>query len=176
MINLQELLPGATAAPNLHPLLVHLPLGLLPTAFLFLALGVVRANERLLVFGRWTLYLAAGATILAAGSGWWAASDLGHDAPGHDQIHIHRNWMLVASALTLTTTMLAFLLRNSKSATQQWLLVGALTLTLGITTIGADRGAYLVYGLGIGVQDQDHSAKNSNADAGKNAAGEGHAH
>ena len=163
-----ELLPGIEAAQNLHPVFVHLPLGLWPAALLFLGLGAARADERLFEVGRWLLYLAALAAAVTAASGWIAADGLGHDSPGHDAVHEHRNWMLASVGLTFATAGLAFLLRQTTRTVHRWAVVAALTLTLGVAALGADRGAYLVYGKGVGTQLQ-HLAPTE-------AAGDGHDH
>lgn len=153
-MNLQELLPGIEAASNLHPVFVHLPLGLWPVALAFLGWGALRADVHIFEVGRWLLYLAALAAAVTAASGWIAANGLGHDSPGHDGVHEHRNWMLVALGLTTMTAALAFFLRNTNRAAHRWVVVVALAVTLGVAALGADRGAYLVYGKGLGTQLQ----------------------
>ena len=173
-MTLQELLPGLEAASNLHPVFVHLPLGLWPVALAFLGLGALRSNARLFEVGRWLLYLAALAAAVTAASGWIAADGLGHDSLGHGAVHQHRNWMLAALTLTFATAALAFFLRHTERAAHRWAVVVALALTLGVATLGADRGAYLVYGKGVGTQLQ-HLAPAS-APSGDGHADEGHPH
>lgn len=172
-MTLEELLPGIAAAQNLHPVFVHPPLGLWPVALLFLGLGAVRADARLFEVGRWLLYLSALAATITAASGWLAADGLGHDSPGHDAVHEHRNWMLASVGLTLATATLAFLLRNTARAVHRWAVVAALTLTLGVAALGADRGAYLVYGKGVGTQLQHLAPTGA---VGHGHASEGHDH
>ena len=101
----QDLLPGLEASQNVHPMFVHLPLGLWPVALAFFVVGAARHSERLIEVGRWMLYLA---------TGWFAAGGLGHDSPGHDLVHIHRNWMLVATGLSILTSALAFAFRRAR--------------------------------------------------------------
>lgn len=174
-MTLEELLPGIAAAQNLHPVLVHLPLGLWPVALLFLGLGAVRADVRFFEVGRWLLYLAALTGAITAASGWLAADGLGHDSPGHDAVHVHRNWMLASLGLTVATAGLAYFLRHTARAVHRWAVVAALTLTLGIAALGADRGAYLVYGKGVGTQLQ-HLAPTEAAGHGHVSEGHDHEH
>lgn len=173
-MTLQELLPGLAAASNLHPVFVHLPLGLWPVALAFVGLGALRSNTHLFEVGRWLLYLATLSAAVTAVSGWMAADGLGHESTGHGAVHEHRNWMLVALALTFATAVLAFLLRHTERAAHRWAVVVALALTLGVATLGADRGAYLVYGKGAGTQLQ-HLAPTSSP-SGHGLADEGHPH
>jgi uncharacterized membrane protein len=163
-MTLDDLLPGAAAAQSLHPVLVHLPLGLWPTSLLFLALGALRANDRFFEVGRWLLYLAALAAVITTASGWIAADGLGHDSPAHGAVHEHRIWMLVAVGLTLASATLAFALRRSRRLVHQWVVVIAVALTLVVASLGADRGAYLVYGQGIGTQPQGLVPTDGHAD------------
>lgn len=153
-MTLQDLLPGLDAAPNIHPMFVHLPLGLWPVALGFFVPGAVRNSERLLEVGRWMLYLATAAALAAAATGWLAADGLGHSSRGHDFVHIHRNWMLAATGLSATASVLVFLLRRTQSSARYWLQVAAVAITLAVATLGADRGAYLVFGKGVGVSSQ----------------------
>lgn len=153
-MNLPELLPGLEAAPNVHPMFVHLPLGLWPIALGFFILAAARRSERLLEVGRWLLYIATLAAVVTAATGWLAAEGLGHDSPGHDLIHTHRDWMLAATAISVLASAFAFILRRSVKPAHRWLQVVATALTLGVAVIGADRGAYLVFGRGVGVQLQ----------------------
>lgn len=150
-MSVQDLLPGLEASQNVHPMFVHLPLGLWPVALAFFVVGAARHSERLIEVGRWMLYLATVAAVVAAATGWFAAGGLGHDSPGHDLVHIHRNWMLVATGLSILTSALAFAFRRARGGAKPWLTTAAVVLTFGTAALGADRGAYLVYGKGVGV-------------------------
>ena len=59
-------------------------------------------------------------------------------------------WMLLASALGLGAAVAAFTTRRQASVRVRWLLFAPLLVTEGITTLGADRGALLVFRYGIG--------------------------
>mgnify|MGYP003677587334 FL=1 len=113
-MSVQVMLPGLEASQNVHPMFVHLPLGLWPVALAFFIVGATRHSERPIEFGRWMLNLATVAAVVAAATGWFAAGGLGHDSPGHDLVHIHRNWMLVATGLSILTSALAFAFRRAR--------------------------------------------------------------
>jgi uncharacterized membrane protein len=150
-MNLQDMFPGIAASENLHPVFVHLPLGVWPVAFMFFVLGVVRNSDRLLEVGRWLLYFATAGAVVAATSGWLASEGLGHDTPGHDLVHVHRDWMLIATGLSILTSGMAFAFRRSENRAKAYAVLATFALTLGVSVLGADRGAYLVFGHGVGV-------------------------
>ena len=170
-MNMQDLLPGLDAVRNVHPMLVHLPLGLWPTALGFLLIGALRANDQLFSCGRWLLYLASSSAVVAALSGWNSANGLGHDTLGHDLVHVHRNWMLTATALSAATSLLAFALRGSQRRGSRAAVALALFTTLGVASLGADRGAFLVYGKGVATNIQADSPPGA-----PNGHDDGHAH
>ncbi|GIW72795.1 MAG: hypothetical protein KatS3mg102_2337 [Planctomycetota bacterium] len=147
---MEAILPGLEGAPHIHPVFVHFPVALLPAALLFWALGMWRGSEELLRCGRWLLYLGVLGAAAALGTGLLAAEQLGHDSPGHDLVHVHRNWMYAAGALALLSAAAAFALRRSQARGAR-LGVGALLLaTVVVLLLGADRGALLVFRHGIG--------------------------
>ena len=150
---MSELLPGLHAAPNIHPLFVHIPLALWLTSFLFWAFGVVADRDDVFRAGRWLAYLAVLGALAAAGTGLWAEASLGHDSPGHDAVHVHRNWMIVASSLGLVTALLAFATRRQRGRGIRGVLTSLMGLTALVSTLGADRGAALIFRDGIGAPE-----------------------
>ena len=151
---LEEILPGLTHAPHVHPLLVHFPIALWVVAALFCVLGAVRSREDLFAAGRWLLYLGALGAVFAVATGLWAADTMGHDSPGHELVHVHRDFMLVASGIGLTATIAAWALRKRQSVGARWGVTALALATVGVLTLGADRGAALVFQYGIGVAAQ----------------------
>jgi uncharacterized membrane protein len=148
---MENVLPGIVHAPNIHPLFVHFPIALWSVALLFWGISVVVAKkERPWLFGRWLLYLGTLAALVTAATGLIAADRMGHDAPGHDLVHVHRDFMLAATGLGLATTAAAFLLRNATGVRSKAIPLVMLIVTVLVMTVGADRGAELVYRYGIG--------------------------
>ncbi len=150
---MSELLPGLEAAPNIHPLFVHLPLALWLAAFLFWAAGLATRRDRVFQAGRWLAYLAALGALAAVGTGLWAESSLGHHSPGHQAVHVHRNWMLTASSLGVATALLAWTTRRMGGRAIRAVLTMLMLLTTAVATLGADRGAALIFRDGIGAPD-----------------------
>ncbi|RME75676.1 MAG: hypothetical protein D6776_02705, partial [Planctomycetota bacterium] len=119
---------------------------------LFWVLALALDRDDILGFARWLLWLGVLGAGAALASGWIAADRMGHDAPGHDLVHLHRNWMFVASGLGLLSAVLASVL--SKSALGRKLVAVLLLATVGVLTVGADRGAELVFRYGVGVRGE----------------------
>jgi uncharacterized membrane protein len=155
---LEEIFPGLAHAPNVHPLFVHFPIALWLVAGLFCLLGALRQREDFFVTGRWLLYLGTLGALVAVGTGLWAADSMGHDSPGHELVHVHRNLMLAASGIGLTATVAAFALRKRQSVGARWAVTALLLATIGVLTIGADRGAALVFQYGMGTAAQTSPA------------------
>jgi len=155
---MQDMMPGLYAAPNIHPLFIHFPVALWIVALLFWSLGVFRDKPRLLETGRWLFLLGTGGALLAVTTGFLAADAMGHDSPGHDFVHVHRNFMVAATVLAALVSAAAIFLRKRDSAAIRWGLLVALAATNAVSALGADRGVVLVYGP---TQAHDSSATSS---------------
>ncbi|MED5369772.1 MAG: DUF2231 domain-containing protein [Myxococcota bacterium] len=147
---MEQLLPGLTSAPNLHPMVVHFPIAFWVAATGAWSWAVVRKHDDAWRVGRWLHLLGMLGAVVAVGFGFWATEKMGHDTPGHDLVHVHRDLMLVVSGIALVITALAWWRRDATRPWRVGLTLGSLVL-LGLMTIGADRGAELVFRYGIGV-------------------------
>ena len=107
-----------------------------------------------------SLYMI-GAFAAATVAGFLASESLGHGSPGHDLVHTHRDFMLGATALSIGLTGVGWWMRAGGRAWKTGLSVAAVAL-VGVMSLGADRGAYLVYQHGVGVADgSSHQAPHS---------------
>ncbi len=147
---MEQLLPGLTFAPNMHPLVVHFPIAFWVAATLAWFFAVLRRKDDAWRFGLWLHLFALVGAAVAVALGYWATESMGHDSPGHDLVHVHRDFMLVASAMAVLVTGGAWWKRD---AGRGWRLGFALAsaVLLTVMTLGADRGAELVYRYGVGV-------------------------
>lgn len=148
---LSTVLPGLASATDLHPLFVHFPVALWLTAAALYGLGVARDHEGARDAGRWVLYLGTLAGTLTLATGLQAAGRLGHDSAGHELVHVHRNLMIASFLLAAVASGLAFQAQRRRSAPFAWMATGTLLLCASTTILGADRGAHLVFGSGLGV-------------------------
>jgi uncharacterized membrane protein len=173
---MEAVFPGLAAALNPHPMLVHFPIALWLTALLFWTLALWLRRDALWDAGRWLLYLGSLGALAAVGTGLWAAEQLGHDSPGHELVHVHRNWMLLASALGLAVTIAAFATRRRAIPRARWLLSGLLSVVALLVMLGADRGALLVFRYGLGTTGGAPAASRMHADPGRDTEGAQHRH
>lgn len=154
---MDQLFPGLTSAPNLHPMVVHFPIAfwLAATGAWFVAL--VRKNDDAWRFGLWLHSLGMLGAAAAVAFGFWATEMMGHDSPGHDLVHVHRDIMLWASGVALVVTGLGWWKRGAKLRVPLTLMSVVL---VSLLAVGADRGAELVfrYGMGVAHETQPDSA------------------
>lgn len=83
---------------NLHPLLVHLPIGTLLIAVLFQYISETERFRLLKPALPWLFGTGAVSAILSCASGWWLASGGEYDA---DTLYWHR-WLGILTAITST--------------------------------------------------------------------------
>lgn len=145
-----HILPGLKAALNAHPIFVHFPIVLWLTALLFELFAVWRGSDEMQRTASRMLYLGTLAAAVAIATGLAAENSL---PPGGAQrvVGIHETLMLVASSLALILCIFAFVRRGSfTTELRKWMLLGLFILAV-LLTLGADRGAELVYGYGANV-------------------------
>lgn len=173
---MQSVFPGLSAAPNVHPLFVHFPIALLLTALLFWAIALFRGSGDAWRLGRWLLYLGTLGALVAVTTGFVATERMGHEMPGHDLVHLHRNFMLATTALAVVTAALAFVWRRSSSRAARWVQLGLLSITAVVMVLGTDRGANLVFHYGIGSAGEAPPSEAAEGHDGGHTHDEGHAH
>lgn len=162
-------MPGLENVLNIHPLFVHFPVALTPVALLFEVLYIFFGKDRWRLIASALIYVSATASVAAVITGYIAADTLGHDAPGHDLVHVHRDIMVWFTAILVTLAILNAILSSEslRGRFPIWtMLIRPVTLLAAtvILVIGADRGGQLVFQHGMGVkmetvpiEGQDHS-------------------
>lgn len=137
-------------------MLVHFPVALLPLALAVALLTLWRRSVFLDQMARSLVYVGTVGAIVSLATGYLATWSMGHDAPGHDVIHIHRNWMIATTILAVALSgFLFFTSRRSRTLTLAEAI--GLALVVVILMLGADRGALLVFEYGIGTATQQVS-------------------
>jgi uncharacterized membrane protein len=147
---MHAILPGMRAALNYHPLFVHFPIALWLAALLFEFLAVRRASDDFHRTAARLLYLGTLAGAITALTGWWAADSV-PSGPAQHALEKHELLMLTTFSLSLGLCMFAFLARKNFTAQYRKLLLFGLVVLAALLTIGADRGAQLVYQYGSAV-------------------------
>ncbi len=149
-------MPGFESMLNIHPLFVHFPIALTLTAGLLVLLHLVSRREDYLRMASFMIYLSAVSAAITLLTGYGAADSLGHDSPGHELVHTHRDMMQVYAGLIVTLAVFQYLV-NAK--VWPWLAAnwvkGARLLLLAasllVLIVGSDRGGELVFKHGMGV-------------------------
>lgn len=156
---LEVVLPGLSAAPNAHPLFVHFPIVLWTIALPVFATGLLRKRDGLIALGRWLAHAGAASAVVTVLTGLWAEDTLGHDSPGHDLVHVHKYFMLSTTLIGVATSVVLHLTRARPDLKARSLGGAMLLLTVVLMTLGADRGALLVFGHGIGTRPKAASGE-----------------
>ena len=144
------MLPGLKAALNYHPMFVHFPIVLWLAALLFEILAVWRASDELQRMASRMLYLGTLAAVVTVMTGLAAQNSV---APGAAQraVGIHETLMLTATSLAIALCSFAFFMRKNFTPQLRKVLLLGLAVLGVLLTIGADRGAQLVYEYGSAV-------------------------
>lgn len=148
---MEQLLPGLSSAHNLHPMVVHFPIAFWVAATGAWLLAVARKRDEAWRFGLWLHLLGVLGATAAVAFGFWATNKMGHDSPGHDLVHVHRDIMLWATGLALTVTALGWWKRTAKLRVP---LTAMSVVLVSLLAVGADRGAELVFRYGMGVAQE----------------------
>lgn len=146
----ERFLPGFTQAPDLHPMFVHFPIVLLWTSLLFVIGSWFFYPVRFLQFGRWLFWLSLVALPITAATGFWAVGGWGG---GH--LTSHRNLMLIT--ITLSYVLFGLLRVVSEVNIYRFTLTIGLIILVLFMSLGADRGAWLVFVEGSGVKPVEHN-------------------
>lgn len=169
-IAMDDIMPGLSSVPNWHPLLIHFPIALLYTALFAWLTGLVTARERAFRFGRWSLWLGIAFAVPTLLTGLSAAHELIPDDPTPltadveraawvEAIRNHQTWMLATAGLAIVTGVLSIVFRRQQRRSFRLAETAMLFVTVVVLTLGADRGGYLVYGLGVATPDGPTTAQ-----------------
>ena len=144
------MLPGLKSALNYHPMFVHFPIVLWLTALLFELLAVWRGSDEMQRIASRLLYLGTLAGLVTVVSGFQAEASV---PPGDAQrvVGIHETLMLISTNGALALCIFAFLQRKNFTPQMRKLMLLGMLLLAVLLTIGADRGAELVYRYGSAV-------------------------
>ncbi|MHB8481285.1 MAG: DUF2231 domain-containing protein [Nitrospiria bacterium] len=157
---LETLLPGLAALQNIHPMFVHFPVAFFLGAVVMEGIAFFK-GERFHFVATWILYLGTAAAVVTLLTGFEAANTiaatdpLGHKSPAHEYIHLHRDWMVSVTLFSIFFSLYLFWInRKGRWISQKFgIFLGLVVLSL-MVTLGADRGARLVYEFGTGVNSK----------------------
>jgi uncharacterized membrane protein len=143
-------LPGVAHLQNIHPLVVHVPLALLPAAALLYLLAALTGRESLAWTAFWMLGLGTLGGAVAAATGLWAMDGVMVDPSVHERLlDVHQDWMLATTGLAAVLAVWALVARPAPRRGRVLFALGLLVL-LVVMTKGADYGGRLVYDYNAG--------------------------
>jgi uncharacterized membrane protein len=144
------MLPGLKAALNFHPIFVHFPIVFWLAALLFELLAVWRRSDEMQRMAGRMLYLGTLAAIVTVLTGL-AAQDSVPPGDAQRTLSIHETLMLITTSVAAGLCLFAFFARKNFTASLRRVMLLGLIILGVLVTIGADRGAELVYGYGTAV-------------------------
>ena len=147
-----NLLPALQNLQNVHPLFVHFPVALILVALFSEAVWWLTRKDHFRRFATYLLYLSTLSAVAAVITGYIASNSLGHDTPGHDFVHEHRDVMLWMSGVLVATTVVMLFVRSFREGKWRRLLLVPLFVISGLLVYGADKGGRLVFEYGVGVK------------------------
>lgn len=139
------MLPGFKSMLNYHPLFVHFPIALWFAALLYEALAIWRSNDDWHRTAIRLLYLGTLGACAAAFTGWLAESSVEPSPAIQNVFEFHETVMLVATSFGAALCLFCFAARAQFTSSKRRVLLAGLVLLAILTTVGADRGAELVY-------------------------------
>ena len=136
---------------NVHPVFVHFPIALFPSALLLYGLGIILNWRAACVAGRACLYLAMVGTVAAVMTGLMAQDSFPHNERIHHMMQTHKTLGLVIGPLALLLTGWSFWHKAQQPNVRYGFLLGLLLLT-GLVVQNADLGARMVFVEGAAVK------------------------
>ncbi len=136
---------------NVHPIFVHFPIALFPSALLLYGLGIIFNWRTVCSAGRACLYLAAAGVALAVMTGWMAQETFPHNARIHHMMQTHKAiglWMASASLLLVGWSFL----HKAQRPRGAYPFLGLLVLVTYLALQNGDLGARMVFIEGAAVK------------------------
>ena len=144
------MLPGAQHLQNIHPLVIHFPIGFLMGAALFYFAAWVSKKEDWAKTGFWVLLLGALSLAVAVGTGLYAEQGVMVALDVRQNILLpHKQFMIAAAVNCFVATVWAIVARPFPKKGRIIFLI-LLLVMIGVMTVGADFGGRLVYDYNAG--------------------------
>lgn len=142
---------GLSQVFNVHPVFVHFPIALFPTAFLFYFLAVILKRDRFAAAGQVCLVLSLIATLLAVATGYIAQDTFEHGEAIHRMMETHQLIGYAVLGLATVTTLWSFARSEGRPRAPK-LFLTLLAATILLTLQNADLGGRMVFVEGAAVK------------------------
>ena len=144
------MLEGARHLQNIHPLVIHFPIGLLMGAVLFYFAAWVLRKEEIAKTGFWVLLLGTLSLAVAVGTGLYAEQGVMVHLSVREKLLLpHKQWMIATSVICFITAVWAVIARPFPKK-GRIVFLAFLLMMAGTMTLGADYGGRLVYDYNAG--------------------------
>ena len=144
------MLTGAQHLQNIHPLVVHSPIGLLMGAALFYFAAWVFKKEAWAKTGFWVLLLGALSLAVAVGTGLYAEQGVMVALNVRQMLLLpHKQFMIATAVICFIVTVWAIVARPFPKKARILFLILLLAM-IGAMTVGADFGGRMVYDYNAG--------------------------
>ena len=144
------MLTGVRHLQNIHPLVIHFPIGLLIGAALFYFAAWALKKDEFAKTGFWVLLLGALSLAAAVGTGLYAERGVMVALDVRQRLLLpHKQFMIVTAVLCFMTTLWAILRRPFPMKGRTLFLLLLLAM-VGTMILGADFGGQLVYDYNAG--------------------------
>ncbi|MDF1582083.1 MAG: DUF2231 domain-containing protein [Methyloprofundus sp.] len=150
------LLPGISALPNIHPLIVHFPIAFFVTFFFADLLGSLFANLAWRKFATTTLYLGTISALLTVAAGMQAAYSVPHDDITHAIMLRHQGFGISVTVLALLLSLRRYFAAESFLSSHTYGHFALSAVLILLLTLGADLGGLMVYQHGVAVTPVMH--------------------
>lgn len=148
-----EFFPGVKAlASNVHPLIVHFPIGFLTAFFLFELAGVALRKEELRRTASWLLYLGVLGALMAVAAGLVAEDTVPHGEEVHAIMGWHGRLGITVASLSLVLAAWRIAAKANFSPMAKSLHLSLAAIMVICLFLGADLGGLMVYQYGVGVK------------------------
>ncbi|MBK7046446.1 MAG: cytochrome c [bacterium] len=135
---LERLLPGMSHTPDLHPMLVHFPIVLMPAALVLAVLAWWR-RPNLWPAARVVFLIGVVSLVVTGATGLMAQARIAHGP--NSAVSVHRQFMLAAGGLALLLVGPVLAIRSPADRRRgAWFPVALVALN-AVLVLGADRGA-----------------------------------
>ena len=142
---------GLGQVVNVHPVFVHFPIALFPTALFLYFFGIITKKGSFIFSGRVCLYLAFLASIVAVVTGKIAANTVPHNEAIHKIILVHTQVGFGILFLGFALSLWSFLNRNN-GLKFRWIFLALLAFAALAALQNGDLGGRMVFIEGAGVK------------------------
>jgi len=150
------LLPGISALPNIHPLIVHFPIAFFVAFFFADLLGGLLANLAWRKFATTALYLGTISALLTVAAGMQAAYSVPHDDITHAIMLRHQGFGISVTVLAVLLSLRRYFASEDFLISPTYGHFALSALLILLLTLGADLGGFMVYQHGVAVTPVMH--------------------